>query len=251
MITLLKSVFQTLKNTATTSTLTSQSVPQEDLSSADPQNNTWVYIWNMTSNKVGHAAVQIGGSSPKITGDEPGEYISLHPDSIPSTGLTSVLPLPAHLAGTLSEDMEIIASSRNTTNISADKPLVTEQESAPPVRPDQVLKIKGLDANAMRDYIRKTQAKVETGEESYQLFPNINLVGFINDSATFINQDPIDVWIHQKLSKKYQQADDQVDNCTSLVSKILNVGGLHINPSKMPWSITPNGLADEIKNRPS
>ncbi|MDX2345350.1 MAG: hypothetical protein QNK11_00550, partial [Legionella sp.] len=32
--------------------------------------NTWVYVWNLTSNKVGHTAIQVGGDTPKFKNND-------------------------------------------------------------------------------------------------------------------------------------------------------------------------------------
>ncbi|MCL9683350.1 hypothetical protein [Legionella maioricensis] len=212
--------------------------------------DTWVFIWSMTADNVGHVAVQIGGAQPKMKEEDPGEYASIHPDKIPSMGLTSVLPLPAHIATNLSEDMENLGGEKNTVFIDMDGPRnVKPHKDSGPLQPDRVYHFKNLDTPAMREHIHKTHEKVKTGEVSYQLFPNVNLIKFFKDSSAFIAQDPVDIEMHRKISEK-KESTEQAYNCTTLVSDILNKGGLPIKHSKTkPWGITPNGLADEIERK--
>lgn len=210
--------------------------------------DTWVFIWNMTADKVGHAAIQVGGSQPKMKDEEPGEYASIHPEGIPSTGITSVLPLPAHLATNLSEDMETLGASKNTSFIDMDNPpkIISEQEN--PLPPDEVYHFKDLNTAEMSKHIQKTQKKVENGEVGYQLFPNVNVLGFFKDSSAFISHDPVDIEMHRRVSQG-KKSNTEVYNCTTLVSEVLNEGGLPIRQSKAkPWGITPNGLSSEISD---
>ncbi|PWY56523.1 hypothetical protein DGG96_02085 [Legionella qingyii] len=224
---------------------------QKETSNYKESQSTWVYIWNMTAQGPGHAAIQIGGSKPKMNEEDPGEYISIHPNSIPSMGPTVVLPLPAHLATTLAEDMESEAISRGKSNINDfDSRPNLSTENPEPLPPDQTFKIENLDTEAMLNHIHKIEDTVQTGKTSYQLFPNINLNGFFKDMPSFINQDPIDVEINRRLSSKYAESDNQTTNCSVLVSDILDSGGKHIVKSKLPWGISPNGLSDSLNKGP-
>lgn len=174
------------------------------------------------------------------------EYVSIHPESIPSGGLTSVIPLPAHIATNLSDDMETLGASKNTC-LDPDRPIqVKPIEDSTPLAPDHVFRYKNLDTPVMSEHIKQTQERVKKGEVGYQLLPNVNLVGFFKDSSAFVNQDPIDVELYRrKITPK--ENDNPVYNCTTLVSEILNKGGLPISPSSVkPWGITPNGLSSEI-----
>ncbi|QMT60304.1 hypothetical protein [Legionella sp. PC997] len=212
--------------------------------------DTWVFIWNMTADKVGHAAVQIGGSKPKMNDEDPGEYASIHPGEIPSTGLTSILPLPAQLATNLSQDMETLGASENAISITdIGEPIKVKSSEAKPLAPDHVYHFKDLDTSAMSKHLKQSHKKVDTGEMGYQLFPNVNLVGFFKDSSSFIAQDPVDIEMRRRVSDK-QVNNHEVHNCTSLVSEILNKGGLPIKQSKVkPWVITPNGLSEELSSK--
>lgn len=221
--------------------------PSKESEPSDPPKDTWVFIWNMTAEKVGHAAIQTGGSQPKKKDGDPGFYASIHPYGVPSTGLTSILPLPAHLATNLSEDMETLGASENTGAFDMDQPLAKPNHDAKPLPPDHIYHFKNLNTPMMSQHIQEIQKKVETGEVGYQLFPNVNLLGFFRDSSAFVSQDPIDVEMHRRASKKRTNSN-QVYNCTTLVSEVLNQGGLSISRSLIkPWGITPNGLSSEIK----
>ncbi|CAM3022538.1 Uncharacterised protein [Legionella steigerwaltii] len=235
----------------------SNSTPKKDIESSpiglnpikptDPPKDTWVYIWNMTANKVGHAAIQVGGSQPKMKEEDPGDYASIHPNGIPSTGLTSVIPLPAHVATNLSEDMETLGASENNAAIDMDTPFkVKPILDAKPLPPDHVYHFTNLNNPKMSQHLQQTQEKVKNGDVGYQLFPNVNLVGFFKDSSSFVSQDPIDVELHRR---SRQSKESQVYNCTTLVSDVLKEGGLTIKRSgAKPWGITPNGLSDELSN---
>ncbi|MBX3709842.1 MAG: hypothetical protein KIT56_05310 [Gammaproteobacteria bacterium] len=218
------------------------------------KSNTWVYIWNMTSQNVGHAAIQVGGDSSKMMDEQPGEYVSIHPKNIPAMGPTIILPLPAKLATTLSADMESIAASRHGSNLDTMDyiPISSNPDKSPTsLSPDKIFKIEGLDTEAMEKHINTIKNKVESGESAYQLLPKVNTVGFVDgflrDSAAFIGQDPVDVEIHRRsLSNHAPTKRIHVDNCATLVSDILNRGNMHIDQSKTPWGLTPNGLADQL-----
>lgn len=222
--------------------------PIKETKSTEPPKNTWVFIWDMTANKVGHAAIQVGGSKPKMKDEDPGEYASIHPDTIPSTGLTAVLPLPAHIATNLSDDMETLGTSNNT-NLDTDRPvLVNPSQDAKPLPPDHVYQYKNLNTPVMSEHIKKTEEKVKAGEVGYQLLPNINLVKFFKDSSAFVNQDPIDVELYRRRVMQ-ETTNNPVYNCTTLVSEILNKGGLPVSHSSVkPWGITPNGLSSELSD---
>lgn len=233
-----ESTTSSLDNTITTNKETSE----------ESHGSTWVYIWNMTQNGPGHAAIQVGGSKPKMNSDDSGDYISIHPD-LPAIGITSVLPLPGELAKTLKEDMEIEGSAKTKDRINdfGSMQEILQKNSADPLLPSQTIKIENLDTNAMRAYINKTKDEVETGKLSYQLFPKINLLGLFKDIPVFISQDPIDIEMNRRFSSNHDEDTSQVKNCTTLVSDILRSGGQEIPESKMPWGITPDGLADVIR----
>ncbi|HHF7365431.1 TPA: hypothetical protein ACPSKY_000525 [Legionella bozemanae] len=220
----------------------------QEKKSIETAKDTWVFIWDMTADKVGHAAIQVGGSKPKMKNEDPGEYASIHPDKIPSTGLTSVLPLPAHIATNLSEDMETLGASEHASVTELGEPIKIKLKDASPLPPDHIYHYKNLGTSEMSKHIEQAHKKVKTGKMGYQLFPNVNLVGLFKDSPAFITQDPIDVELHRRVAEK-KTDNHEVHNCTSFVSETLNKGGLPVNCSKIkPWGITPNGLSDEINS---
>lgn len=54
--------------------------------------------------------------------------------------------------------------------------------------------------------------------------------------------------MHRRVSQG-KKSNTEVYNCTTLVSEVLNEGGLPIRQSKAkPWGITPNGLSSEISD---
>jgi hypothetical protein len=205
---------------------------------------TYVYFWNMTPDGVGHAAIQVDGSKPKMKEEDEGTYISIHPHIIPSVGPTTVLPLPACLATNLLEDMENEAAASH-------KPILDDSSGifpfdSKPLAPNKTFVIEGLDTEAMLERINKTKEGVQSDTVNYQLLPKVNFLRFFRESPYFIAQDPVDMEMHRRSSQKVEET--QVYNCSTLVSDILNSGGLDIKQSKrMPWGITPNGLADQIE----
>lgn len=46
--------------------------PHEETKPTEPAKDTWVFVWNMTASKVGHTAVQVGGSKPKMKDEDQG-----------------------------------------------------------------------------------------------------------------------------------------------------------------------------------
>lgn len=249
-------MFEWLKSMVFKSKPTSSTKP--DFVSFKPQptsadvekEDTWVYFWKTTArNGVGHAAIQVGGDQPKMKPEDPGEYISIHPDVIPAIGPTIFLPLPAHLATTLAEDMETQAASRTQ--------LISDFDSSPlplqnllSIPPDQTIRIKNLDTKAMLAHIEQTRKQVEEGQTTYQLVPKVNMLGFFQDAPYFISQDPLDVLMNKRFLSGHKKTTNQAMHCSMLVSEILTSGGAHIAPSKMPWGITPNNLAEQISNGP-
>ncbi|MCE0723766.1 hypothetical protein [Legionella resiliens] len=234
--------------TASNSTPNLDTPDLQEKKSPETGKDTWVFIWNMTSEKVGHAAIQVGGSKPKMKNEDPGEYASIHPDKIPSTGLTSVLPLPAHIATNLSEDMQTLGAAAPISVTDIGEPIKIIPKDTGPLPPDHVYHYKNLNASEMHKHIEQAHKKVKTGKMGYQLFPNVNLLGLLKDSSAFIAQDPIDIEMHRRASEK-KTNNHEVHNCTSFVTETLNKGGLPVKSSKTkPWGVTPNGLSDEMEN---
>lgn len=226
-----------------TTTMHSTELPQ-----AEPLTTptTWVYVWKMTQNGPGHAAIQVGGQKPKLEETDPGEYLSIHPYGFPSMGPTTVLPLRGHLARTLTEDMELEAESRHKPMFGDTDAIIPFQEQTTPLAPDETIKIEHMDTSAMLREMEQTNRDVSSGRVGYQLFPNINLLKFFKDAPAFIAQDPIDVEMHRRFLTKADQHDIKARNCTTLVSNILNIGGKQIEHSTLPWGITPNGLSHKL-----
>lgn len=212
---------------------------------------TWVYVWKMTRDTPGHAAIQVGGNKLKLKQEDEGEYISIHPYGFPSAGLTAILPLPAIYAKTLAEDMETEAAARTHILIDDFNSRPYFPSDAPALaEPDYIFKLQKLDTANMLKYIHQTRRSVEKGETGYQLFPNLNVIGFFKAVSSFVSQDPIDVELYRRRAT-HEKETSQVTNCTKLVSEILKRGGHPIASSKKPWEITPDGLAQKINDSPS
>lgn len=230
-----------------TSTLEQEKI---DNTPKNTSGKTWVYIWRMTPQNVGHAAIQVGGDSPKKTADQPGDYVSIHPKSIPAVGPTIILPLPATLATTLNADMETEAASNQNENLEmAGIPTFTEKTLSS-LPPDFTFEIEGLNTNTMQECIHTVQKQVETGETSYQLLPEVDTTGyvrhFLRDAPAFMGFDPIDIELHRRRLPKDESIGKRY-NCTMLVKDILKSGGMNINSSNTPWGLTPTGLAEELQ----
>ena len=220
--------------------------------------NTWVYVWNLTADKVGHTAIQIGGCTPKTKLDNkdikktPDEsvYISIHPGGIPAIGPTTVLPLPAILAKSLTDDMlSEAAAAQQPTYIHNSTQRVELQP------PDQVFQIPLLNTQAMREHVRKVDTGVTCGDTSYQLLPRVKAVNFLRELPGYLAQDPVDMSCMRKtvssLAKKNKEKSEYaVYNCATLVEKLLTIGGVPpIDDSRLrfPWDPTPNGVAEHLK----
>eukprot|EP01038_Epipyxis_sp_PR26KG_P006182 gene6182-8516_t len=218
--------------------------------------NTWVYVWKMTPEKVGHTAIQVGGCQPKTENKNHGEYISIHPKLFPSIGPTTLLPLPAGVAYTLSEDMaaeaEANASSYlNSTGDPSNPPLFTRNETEIPklMAPDCTFKVKNLNTSAMLKLIIKTRDEVQTGQTSYQLFPKINTYKLFMEIPRFVSYNPIDVTYPSQTKHDNQLYGATRQNCATLVSDILSAGGIVVKQqSFVPWGKTPNDVADLMHN---
>lgn len=211
---------------------------------------TWVMIWEMTKNGPGHVAVQVGGDHPKMNPEDSGVYISIHPNKIPSKGLTATIPLPAELAETLTEDMRAETEGRN-------KVVFNDFDSTPDfsmnnadylLPPDQVIRIEDLDTREMLKTIEKIQTDVNQGDVAYQLLPRLNLFGLLRDSSILVAQDPTDNQLYRERRSQCQKGDIKTHNCATLVASILNSGGSPIHESSMPWGVTPNGLAEQVRS---
>lgn len=213
--------------------------------SGDCPQNTWVYIWKMTPDKVGHAAMQVGGCEPKKEKHNPGEYISIHPKLIPSIGPTTLLPLPAGLNDTLTEDMLTEASAPDFIG-NSDSPVSFRPEVKDSVAPDYTFKIPGLNTQAMLAAVETTREEVQTGETAYQLFPKINTLKFFKEIPHYLNYNPVDIKDCLKNKQKTKLYGDNRRNCVTLVDDILNAGGMPAMQSNAPWGQTPNGLAEQL-----
>lgn len=212
-------------------------------------NNTWVFVWNTTSRNIGHAGMQVGGCKPKHSETDEGEYLSLWPNKIPAFGPTVALPLPARLADTLERDMLDEDSQNQSTFLSdpelhsLDTPFLVNPNGMPP---DQIYSIPHLNTKAMKTKIASIREAVDTGEQRYQLFPNISLVGFFRDMGACLSYDPVDMHQLNQNNQRRKKPTYSKNNCTTLVADILKEGGLHIEQENVFMGLTPNSLANQI-----
>ncbi|MDA9272190.1 hypothetical protein N9Q05_02285 [bacterium] len=220
---------------------------QQSGSSCDCPGNTWVYIWKMTAQKVGHAAIQVGGCTAKRDEhDNHGEYISIHPNMIPSIGPTVILPLPAGLANTLTHDMAAEAAALHQNSLEDLTGIAAPLPTSLP--PDYTFYIPNLKTDAMRELITITRAEVTTGQTAYQLLPEINTLAFFKEAPQYLNYNPVDIAKPSHQPHQSSSYGDKKYNCVTLVSTILVAGGMPLQPSKMPWGETPNSLGKQLSS---
>lgn len=210
---------------------------QEDTSSPKDSVDTWVYVWNLTAKGVGHTAIQVGDS-----------YMSIHPNYIPAVGPTVVFPLPATLTHHITEDMASEAVASKKDNIDENGLARTfAPDVAPNLKaPDRTFKVSGLDTDAMRRAMSRIEAHVESGEASYQLIPRVNGLGFFRELPGYLAQDPVDIELTRK--RVSQDTPPEVYNCATLVSHLLQEGGMPpVHSSGLLWSPTPNDIASHLE----
>lgn len=209
---------------------------------------SWVFIWKMTPEKVGHVAFQVGGCQPKMTKEcESGIYLSLHPARIPAFGPTIALPLPSQLSRCLEDDMEIEASYV-TNLISPDAVTFSHpSEKVSMLPPDAIFKIDHLKTDKMEKAIEQIENLHGEGNLSYQLCPRPDSVGFYLDMPTFLTYDfDKSAYVSSRQSIDYYGKHRY--NCATMVSWILLAGSLTLKHSKLPWGITPNDVMDQLSN---
>jgi hypothetical protein len=209
---------------------------------------SWVFIWKMTPEKVGHVALQVGGCQPKMTEESKnGIYVSLHPSKIPALGPTIVLPLPSHISRSLVEDMEIEASYV-TSSISPDAIAFSEPTPTPTsLPPDTIYKVTNLQTDKMRNAIKDIENKHDEGMIAYQLCPQPDTAGFFLDIPSFLTYDAHEsTYVNSKQSINY--LGKSRFNCATMVSSILSSGGLVLKHTMLPWGLTPNEVTEQLGN---
>ena len=199
---------------------------------------TTVFIWNLTSEKVGHTSIQVSDSSS--SGDS--LYMSIHPGALPAIGPTTVLPLPASMSRSLQDDM--------ITEALAEKTLegVSKMDMK---APDKVYKIHGLNINNMKNKMNEVEEGVHCGDTSYQLLPRVNALRFFKELPGYIAQDPVDIHLmNQNIERNKKNDEGNVYNCATFVEKVLTCGGIpaiRANQLTYPWDPTPNGIAEHLE----
>ncbi|MGV3739957.1 MAG: hypothetical protein ACO1N3_01525 [Gammaproteobacteria bacterium] len=211
--------------------------------------NSYLYIWKTLAPKsVGHVAIQVGGCEPKVDANKKGNYISIHPGLVPSMGPLVVCPMPAALSVTLCEDMEIEASYQKSTLDPDDPSSVFQGHHVQPktLAPDYIFKFSNLNTSAMRMFIHNVKKEVETGQSTYQLFPKMNALRFFKDIPHALTYDPIDFKNAPSLLPSKQDYGANTYNCATLVTRILQEGGMNIKQENTPWGQSPNSLAEQL-----
>lgn len=222
--------------------------PPEPKQGSEP---VFVYIWNTSStNGVGHAALQVGGDSPKYSATDKGTYASFWPGFLPSVGIFSIIPGVAYIATSMGPDMAKEADGMHCASTDFSVPSLPEHDKKIKAeefkKPDVCLRIEGLDTQAMLRELKKQQSLVEEGRSAYQLFPNVTVVDtLLSQGAALVGQDPVDC--HQALANT--DNEKKVYNCTTFTSKILSAGGMKITPNRWSlWGLTPQQLETKIQN---
>lgn len=229
----MKNLDETLHNTATD----------------DCDGNSYLYIWETLAPKsVGHVALQVGGCEPKIDEKKKGDYISIHPGLVPSVGPLVAWPMPAALSATLHEDMEIEANYQKSVLDPDDPSSVFQGHHAQPktLAPDYIFKISNLNTSAMSMFMQNVKKEVDTGQTTYQLFPKLNGLRFFRDIPHALTYDPIDFRHAPSLRPSNEEYGAHTYNCATLVTRILQEGGLEIKQENTPWGQSPNGLAEKL-----
>ena len=246
----------------------------------------YVYIWKTTTEKVGHVAIEVIDceSLPTDSSKQTGKmknilkydnnrkvkekaYMSIHPGVIPSVGPTSILPVPASLSTSLSQDMEIEAEYENRTNISQEEPMIAisppsslSSASVKLLSPDFTFHVsdKIIDTNRMISFMKQEKDNVQNGRTAYQLFPKVDMMSIARDAPKCIGGDSAAL-IRKEAT--YRNKDDtgnttpsvympRVYNCATLVTSILHAGGLKSikNQAATPWGQSPNNVANQLFN---
>ncbi len=219
----------------------------------------WVHLWETSANGVGHAAIQVGGDSPKRSEADPGRYMSLWPALLPTQGIFSFIPGPAEVATTLDDDMRM-------EEILSKAPLLVTDFSSPPFlpclspsndpsddndykSPTYSIKITGLDTRAMLIEMDKQELLIHEGKTLYQLFSQFQPLSIaVSDGPAIISHDTSESFVHF-FKNPIENRLPLAFNCTMFVAHLLTVGGLKniIPNSWQPWGLTPLQLGTKIK----
>ena len=218
-----------------------------DVKSAQSSQTVWVHVWDTTVNSVGHASIQVGGNKPKMSEEDPGNYIGFWPGVFPSFGPFAIIPGPAVISNVLSADM-VQEGGNGPSNFGGDfGPQSGTYKVARPLPPSRSIKIEGLDTDAMLIEMKKQEAAINDGSTTYQLYPKFTpFDDILANGAAMIGQDPIDCF----LSLKNPNPTASRYNCTTFTAHILNAGGMKIDMLPFrPWGITPTQLGEKIEEK--
>lgn len=183
--------------------------------------NTWVFVWKTTIHGVGHVGIQVGGEEP---GDPQGVYRSVHPQ-IPVSGPLVVYPVPLATATSWEQDARSEATVENEMRV-----------------PDVLFHSKTLNATAMRDTISR-----EIRQSKYQLVPGIHPWSLFKRAAEDITYQPTERPEYPSMNRN---REEKTHNCATFVAEVLKTGGVPLNPSKLPWQISPNSIFTQLAKHP-
>jgi hypothetical protein len=183
---------------------------------------TWVFVWKMTPEQVGHVGIQVGGEAP---GDLNGFYRSFHPQ-LPVFGPLIVYPVPSLVATSWEEDGEGEAIARGF-------------ESGI-LKPDAI-----FHSNTLNTVRMKCSINLEIKESKYQLIPGIHPWNFFQRAAEDITYQPTERIEYPKVMRPHRV--EKAHNCATFVAEILREGGVSLNHSIFPWKMTPNSVYDQLK----
>lgn len=196
-------------------------------SSSQVTQNTWVFVWGMTPNVVGHVGIQVGGETP---GDPKGVYKSVHP-KLPVFGPLIVYPVPVHVATSWQEDSESEGKARglNEGVLQA---------------PDAVFHSTTLNTQVMQSTVDR-----ESNETTkYQLIPGIHPWQFFNRAAEDVTYQPSERRDYPVMRKTLPT---KTFNCATFVAEVLKTGGVALEETILPWKMSPNSVWSQLSSNDS
>lgn len=183
--------------------------------------STWVYVWRMTPDGVGHVGIQVGGERP---GDHHGIYRSVHP-LFPVFGPFVVYPMPLVQALSWQEDARSESKDPN-------------QEFK---LPDVIFYSNRLNVTKMIEALDS-----ESKDFKYQLIPGIHPWKFFDYSAEDVTYQPLE----RIYSPSQPLARVKTHNCATYVAEVLRAGGVELKPTSYPWRMSPNSVMDQLSSNP-
>jgi len=210
-----------------------------------------VYIWSGGSTKgIGHVAIEVLKNQSNNSTTQNSKYLSIWP-TFPAIGPTSIIPLKAALANNLSQDIEMESTfASRTPGDPGDLCLSvsdSKADSSNKILPDKVFIVNNLNVKKINDEIERLKAGVDTGAVCYQLFPNVNTLGFLHNLTNRLIHDVDQDFLTTNIKPNDSSKFPEVYNCTTMVQKILKSGGMKNLPESSVWK--PSSLADILKTQ--